>query len=138
MLDAARAFLTSSKLVDDGGLSLMEGLVRAVGGAGVPLWRVSFSLMTKHPELCWFTVQWVEGEGVRRIERQRKQLAEGYFTASPLALMQKGGGPERVRLDVDGPLRFPVCEDLRAAGGTDYFVQPLRHLSGEIGYISWA
>jgi adenylate cyclase len=42
-----------------------------------------------------------------------------------------------VRLE-GGPLPFPICEDLRAQGGTDYFAQGLPGSTGEISYISWA
>jgi adenylate cyclase len=37
-----------------------------------------------------------------------------------------------------GPLPFPICDDLRAQGGTDYFAQGLPGSTGEISYISWA
>ncbi len=136
-LQPVRDWLLQSRLVDDGGRSLMVGLVRVLREQGLPLWRVSFSLMTKHPELVWHTVQWNDVDGVRRLDRHRRTLADTYFPRSPLPLLQQGAAPIRVRLDAPD-LPFPVCEDLRAQGGTDYFVQGLQHLSGQIGYVSWA
>jgi adenylate cyclase len=122
---------------DDGGAALMMALVGRMRAQGVPLWRCSFSLMTKHPELVWRTVQWNEDDGVRIVERSRAELDTPYFQASPIALLRKGAPPIRVRLEGCQPL-YPICEDLRACGGTDYFAQGLPGSDGEISYISWA
>jgi adenylate cyclase len=132
------AWLLSARHHDDGGLSFMDELVALLRGQGLPLWRVSFSLMTKHPELVWHTVKWHEDSGVERIDRNRRTLDVSYFTASPLPLLQQGAAPFRERLAGSAPLRFPVAEDLRALGGSDYFVQGLPFSTGQIGYISWA
>jgi len=132
-----RTWLLTAPHVDDGGRSLMTGLVDAVRARGVPLWRCSFSLLTKHPELVWRSVQWSEDTGVRTIERARATLDEPFFTRSPVALLRQGAPPIRVRL-TDDAARFPICEDLRADGGTDYLAQGLPGTGREIGYISWA
>jgi len=129
-------WLLSAAQVDDGGLSLMVGLVERVRAAGIPLWRCSFSLMTKHPELVWRTVQWNERDGVTTVERSRATLDEPYFRASPIAQLRAGAPPIRERLDA--PSAFPICEDLRALGGTDYVAHGLPASTGEISYISWA
>src|SRR5262245_45258156 len=91
-----RTWLLTTPHVDDGGRSLMTGLVDAVRGRGVPLWRCSFSLLTKHPELVWRTVQWSEETGVRTVERSRVTLDEPFFTRSPVALLRQGAPPIRV------------------------------------------
>lgn len=132
-----QAWLLGARHVDDGGASLMTSLVQLVREHGLPLWRASFILMTRHPELVWRTVQWTEAEGVKTIERSRATLDEPFFQRSPIALLRGGSPPIHVRLE-GGPLPFPICEDLRAQGGTDYFVQGLPGSNGEISYISWA
>lgn len=149
-LNAVAPWLLAAPHVDDGGESLMAGLVAAVRAAGVPLWRCSFSLITKHPELVWRTVQWhaADGDaldptlaattaGVTAIERTRAALDEPYFQDSPIAALRRGAPAIRVVLG-DGPLPYPICEDLRAQGGTEYFAQPLMMSTGQISYISWA
>jgi adenylate cyclase len=123
--------------VGDGGLSLMADLVELLRAQGLPLWRCRFNLMTKHPELVWHTVQWSEEEGVKLIERSRSAMEEPLFTRSPVALLRNGSPPIRVRLE-GADLRFPVCQELKAQGGTDYFIQGLPYSTGDIGYISWA
>jgi adenylate cyclase len=133
-----RDWLLRAPHVDDGGVALMTGLVTQVRALGLPLWRCSFTLMTKHPELVWRTVQWKEDSGVQIIDRRRSVLDEPYFTRSPIALLRRGAPPIRVRLLPGEALPFPICEDLRAKGGTDYFAQGLPASNGETGYVSWA
>lgn len=136
-LREARDWLLQAKLADDGGTSLMDQLVEMLRARDVPLWRASFSLITKHPELVWRTVQWVEGASVKVIDRARGTLQDAFFTTSPVALLRGGAPQVRVRL-VSEAQRFPICEDLRAEGGTDYVALALPFANGEVGYISFA
>jgi adenylate cyclase len=123
--------------VDDGGLSMMADLVELLRAQGLPLWRCRFNLMTKHPELVWHTVQWTEEEGVRLIDRSRLSMEGPTFMRSPVPLLRNGSPPIRVRLEGED-LPFPICQEIKAQGGTDYFIQGLRYSTGDIGYISWA
>ena len=132
-----QTWLLQARHADDGGASLMMGLVELMRARGLPLWRVSFILITKHPELVWRTVQWSEPTGVKTLDRARDTLDQPFFTRSPIALLRAGGPPIRVRLATEAQ-RFPICEDLQAQGGTEYFAQGLPCSTGEICYISWA
>jgi adenylate cyclase len=136
---AVEAWLRTAPHVADAGASLMLGLVERLRTAGLPLWRCSFNLMTKHPELVWQTVQWSEEAGVRVVDRPRAALATAYFTASPVARLRQGAPPIRVRLDGDAPEpEYAICRDLQAQGATDYMAQGLPGVAGEISYVSWA
>ena len=132
-----QAWLTDAPHVADGGVTFTRDLVAALHDRGAPLWRCSVSLMTMHPELVWRNLQWREGEGVRILERQHETLGTPFYMRSPVPLLRQGHSPVRVPL-VPGPLAFPICEDLRDEGGTDYYAQGLRFSHGEIGYVSWA
>jgi adenylate cyclase len=136
-LSAVYDWLLRAPHCDDGGATFMQGLVDQLRAAGLPVWRCSFSLMTKHPELVWRSVRWSESDGVQTIERSRDTLAAPFFTRSPVARLRDGEPWVRVRL-APGPLPFPICEDLRADGGSDYFALALPGSNGETGYISWA
>jgi adenylate cyclase len=114
----------------------MAGLVELLRSQGLPLWRCSFSLITKHPELVWRSVQWEEGSEVKTLDRPRDALDQTFFTLSPVALLRSGAPSVRARLT--GEVSFPICRDLKARGGTDYFAQSLPASSGEASYISWA
>lgn len=134
----ARARILRLSHVADGGASLMAALVAIVRDGGVPISRCNFTLLTRHPEIVWRTVKWTEAAGVRTIDRSRATLSDPYFTRSPVARLQQGAAPIRVRLEGDGALPYPVCDDLRAEGETDYLAVGLPHTDGETGYVSWA
>ena len=123
--------------VDDGGPTFVRDLAERLRAGGLPLWRVSLALLTKHPEVLWRTVQWHEVDGVKVLERQHQTSQEPFFTDSPVALLIRGAAPIRVRL-TPGDLPYPVCRDLRELGGTDYYAQGLTFLNGETSYVSWA
>jgi len=123
--------------VADGGPSFVRGLAEQLLANGLPLWRMSMALLTKHPELLWRTVQWHESEGVKFIERQHRTSLDPFFTQSPVALLVRGQPPIRVRLGESADA-FPICRDLRDQGGTDYYAQGLRFTNGETSYVSWA
>jgi adenylate cyclase len=131
------AWLLGAPHVGDGGQSFARSLAALLRQLGLPLWRASFSLLTKHPEVLWRTLQWHESDGVKAIERQHQTMRDAYFTSSPVALLIDGAAPIRVPLG-DGELRFPICRDLKAQGGTDYYAQGLRFSNGEVSYVSWA
>lgn len=132
-----QTWLLHTAHVPDGGPSFMRDLVALLRGLGLPLWRMSFALLTKHPEVLWRTLQWHETDGVSVIERQHRTLGDPFFTHSPVALLQQGSPPIRVRLTGED-VRFPVCRDLQQQGGTDYYAQGLAFSNGETSYASWA
>ncbi len=101
-----QAWLLSARHDDDGGVSLMARLVEVVRQHGLPLWRASFSLMTRHPELVWRSVQWIQAEGVKMIERSRASLDEPFFQRSPIAMLRRGAPPIRVRLEGESRVAF--------------------------------
>jgi adenylate cyclase len=131
------AWLRDAPHVGDRGVTFMAGLVELLRAQGLPLWRSSLSLITKHPELVWHSVQWNEDSGVTVTPRTRDTLRSEFFTRSPVALLVQGAAPIRVRLDRERSV-YPICADLAAKGGTDYFAQGLPTTIGERGYISWA
>src|SRR4051794_3495804 len=94
--------------VSDGGASFTGGLAGELCAFGLPLWRLSVALLTKHPEVRWRNVQWHETDGVRQIERQHQSSQEPFFTNSPVALLVRGSAPIRVRL-AENADAFPIC-----------------------------
>lgn len=131
------AWLLGEPHVADGGRSFVQALALSMRERGLPLWRISFALLAKHPEVLWRTVRWHESEGTTVVDRAHELARETSFKGSPVALLVDGAGPIRVRLD--GPdLRFPVCRELAADGGTDYYAQGLTFSNGERSYVAWA
>jgi len=136
-LETLRRWLVDARHVNDGGETFLRGLVAELRARGLPLWRASICLLTMHPEVFWRNVQWYEGDEIKVFPRRHEVLGTPYFTTSPIVAIRRGEAPIRVPLR-PGPLPFPVCEDLRARGGTDYFVHGLPFSNGEISYASWA
>src|SRR5689334_15219732 len=100
-------WLLSVAHVDDGGTSFVRDLAAQLRARGLPLWRVSLSLLTKHPEVLWRTVQWHEDDGVRILDRQHKSFQDPFFTLSPVALLLRGSASIRVCLTQGAP-PFPI------------------------------
>src|SRR5262249_16298206 len=130
-------WLLHAPRVEDGGLSFVQNLAERLRAIGMPLWRVSMSLLTKHPEVRWRNLRWHETEGAQVIQRQHQTSFDPFFTESPVALLVQGYAPIRVRLTGDS-LPFPICRDLKEQGGTDYYAQGLTFSNGDISYVSWA
>lgn len=99
--------------VDDGGATFAREFAARLVAAGIPLWRISLALMTRHPEVLWRTVQWRDGHDVVVRDQPHARLDDACYTSSAVAVARRDPRPIRVRL-APGPLPYPVCEDLRA------------------------
>ncbi|MGH7284693.1 MAG: adenylate/guanylate cyclase domain-containing protein, partial [Polyangiaceae bacterium] len=130
------AWLLSEPHHSDDGTLFAKALATHLRAAGVPLWRVSYALMTMHPEVLWRTVQWRDGEVTLR-DQPRARLDDPFYTKSAVAAVREKRVPVRVRL-ASGDLPYPICTDLRDEGGTDYFVVPLPFSNGQLAYASFA
>ena len=119
---------------------LIEAFGPRLGRAGIPVWRISSSTSSIHPEVAYHNVRWADGEpavvGLRPIDTQ----ATTFFTNSPLAHVGRTGEPElRIRLDGDpAALEFAICRELAGQGATDYLLHILSFTRGRTGYISYA
>ncbi len=133
---ALSRWLMEAAHVEDGGESFATSLAERLVAAGLPLWRVSYALLTKHPEVLWRTVQWKAGVVVVR-DQSHERLKDEFYTRSAVARARESAERVRVQL-VAGELPYPVALDLRADGGTDYDVEPLAFANGQHGYIAFA
>lgn len=129
-------WLLETPWIDDGGRSFAKELASHLVDAGLPLWRSSVALMTKHPEVLWRTLVWEDG-GVDVRDQPHARLFEPYYEKSAVAVARSKRETVDVRL-VPGALPYPICEELRERGGTHYFVLPLPFRNGEVGYASFA
>jgi adenylate cyclase len=95
--------------------------------ARVPVWRMNLHLPPLHPLILGRIYQWVDGEA-KPIEIMRDRDARGRlaYHHSPVGIVFRSGLSVRRRLagpeaDVD----FPLLEELRDRGATDYYLLPL-------------
>jgi adenylate cyclase len=116
--------------------AILAGVVEHVQGAGLPLVRCGLHLQILHPQLVAVSLHWWRGGEVTRVERPRYpgwELA-GYQT-SPIAVVTESGIALRRSVDAGD---FPILLDLAAAGGTDYYVQPLLFGDRSVGAtVTW-
>jgi adenylate cyclase len=114
-------------LVDRGlrGLSLtdqVDGFCRRLVDAGFPARRFNMSIGTLHPTHGARSYVWrPDGIATEQHARRRNDEQRQAFLRSPVHyVIMTGERGLRRRLDGDAPLDFPVLEDLRALGMTEY------------------
>ena len=105
--------------------------------AGLPLWRVGVFIRTLHPDIFGRNFVWRPGAKVEMGTADFKILESPEFQSSPLITVFQKGIEVRARADDPASARFPVMEDLRAEGVTDYVALPLLFVDGSIHASSW-
>jgi adenylate cyclase len=120
----------------DDGAEFARGLAERLAGAGVPLWRLRYALMTMHPEVLWRSVLWRAREGVTVVDQPRARLEDAFYTRSPVAVVRQSLAPLRVPLG-PGDLPFALCTELRDQGGTDFYAQPMPFSNGQVSYATF-
>lgn len=105
---------------------LMEQLAGRLRGTGVPLSRLTLTLSQLHPVFRAVTFEWAEGLPPRELPRRRDLMTSRVFSHSPIAQVTRTRQPLRRRLvGPDAELDFPILEEFRDKGMTDYYVIPL-------------
>ena len=119
---------------------LTGGLARAMVRAGIPLFRFRTTLRTLHPQLAGLShTWWRDSDRVEEFWPPLTILQEETFRKSPYAVLFEGAGGVRRRLDIpEALLDFPILEELRAEGATDYVALPLVFSDGRISAMTLA
>jgi adenylate cyclase len=129
LIDGARSAMNPS-------LMMAETCERMVA-AGLPLWRVGVFVRTLHPDIYGRNFVWKPGTEVEIGSVDFKILESPDFIASPLIIVFQQGLEVRARTDDPSSKRFPIVEDLRAEGVTDYIALPLPFIDGTVNASSW-
>lgn len=118
---------------------LVQFCRRAIA-AGVPLSRVGVFVRTLHPNVYGRGFFWREDrEGVVMDEAGYDFVGtDEHLQSTPAAVWSSGEEIRRRLADPSCPIDYPVLEDLRKEGMTDYLVVPLRFMSGEVHAASFA
>lgn len=105
---------------------------------GIPLFRVSLNLRDNHPQIAARGFTWVRGQDAQiQAFDFVDQGSEGYLT-SPVKLIHDGVAGLRRNLEGDdAQFDFPVLQDLKEAGATDYVAMAMPFTDGSRHYISW-
>jgi adenylate cyclase len=129
LIDGARTAMNPS-------LMMAETCERMVA-AGLPLWRVGVFVRTLHPDIYGRNFVWKPGAEVEIGSVDFQILESPDFIASPLIIVFQQGLEVRARTDDPSSNRFPIVEDLRAEGVTDYIALPLPFIDGTVNASSW-
>ncbi len=113
---------------------LTARFARQLRHVGIPVTRLNLMVRTLHPQVLGIVHLWdVAGDDVETIELSHQRGEEERFLSSPLVPIFAGRGGIRRRLE--GPnakLDFPILQDLREEGGTDYAAMPITFSDGQI------
>src|SRR5215813_7372148 len=127
----------------DGGRSspvpakMIEELCLRLTAAGIPLWRVGFYIRTLHPDIFGRNFIWKPGEAIATgtVDFDIQDTPE--FNSSPLSIVFRQGREVRCRADDPEIRRYPIVQDLRAEGVTDYIALPILFIEGSAHATSW-
>ena len=105
---------------------------------GIPLWRVAVFVRTLHPQTPGYAFVWRAGEGVDVRPAKFELFASEQFRKSPVAAVYASRRGVRRRLvGPDCTIDFPVLEELKAEGITDYLASPLFFSDGAVHVVTW-
>jgi adenylate cyclase len=122
--------------------TLLRALCERLVEAGLPLARASFHIRTLHPELFGMGFYWQRGaEDIRVFRAQHGIQQTPLYQRSPMRLLFEGAGAVRQRLDLphtEFKFDFPLLEELRQDGLTDYVALPMTFSDGKIHGTTWS
>ena len=128
LMDKVADWLTHSSLAGDDLETMVRGFCERLAAAGMPIARVHLSFSMLHPLYDALGFTWERGSGMR-VEgfRQKPGQSSDRFTRSPYYhLLTNKLDHLRRRIDYSGPSEFPIFDDLKELGITDYMA--FRHL----------
>lgn len=140
---AFRWMLEEGRLLPDLG-DFVTGLAGQLSGAGFPLLRLFVSLRTLHPQIAAVGYVWERGATTaRRVARDHAVLTSAEYISSPLRILYDGDVTEIRRRLVPsagaGPEAandFPILDDMRKQGATDYAIFAIRLPGGVRSSVS--
>lgn len=116
--------------------ALVGELCTRVRAAGMPIDRVAFFFGTLHPQYFGIAMYW-DGASVRVLEASYQMQQTDEVRNSPARRITEGERVIRRRLErADCPADFPVLEELRAAGMTDYVIAEVVFGNGSRNSVS--
>ena len=119
---------------------LVGRLARRLVELGVPLMRMTVMIRTLHPLLAATGYRWARKSGdVERFEAPHAMYENRIYLESPLRPIFEGAGGVRRWISASGgEVDFPILEDLRREGATDYVAMPMIFSDGQINAITLA
>jgi len=135
LVDRAAEWLMAQALKDTDLETVVRGCCERLHAAGVPITRAHFTFSMLHPLYRAFGFTWWRGKGLQ-VDAYRHTADNSQpdrFLKSPYYhLLKHQLDHLRRRLDTGGAAEFPIFEDLRQAGVTDYLAFTSSFESGRV------
>jgi adenylate cyclase len=104
---------------------------------GIPLWRVAVFVNTLHPQIIGRRFVWRPDAGVETSEGRFGLFDTPEFRENPVARVYATHNALRRRLaDPDCAIDFPILQELRAEGVTDYVALPMFFTDGAVHLVT--
>lgn len=118
---------------------LARDLGRLLAARGYPLMRITYFITTLHPQATGTSIVWYRDvDQPRQMRVMRGMQQTSAYRQSPMPLIFEGAQGIRRRLDMpDEQNDFPILDDLREEGATDYVAMPLVFSDGNINFTTW-
>ncbi|WP_037433146.1 adenylate/guanylate cyclase domain-containing protein [Sinorhizobium fredii] len=121
--------------------NIFVDLCRRLSDAGVPVARATLHFRIHHPQWIGARILWRKGLSEAEIDTYEYGVEDSsQYLNSPLHEFNNGADEVRRHLDdpaADGP-DYPLYDELRAEGLTDYIIWPLHHTLGKRHAITFA
>lgn len=119
---------------------LFDSYMRRLRDAGLPVTRGSLHIRQLHPQLASRSLVWdLEAGGAQELGYERSIHSQDMYLSSPIRVIHEGADLIRRQLECEGcPVEFPVLEELKARGFSDYVMRPLIFSGGARNAISIA
>ena len=116
---------------------VLSELCERLLACGLPLHRVAVFVPTLHPDVMGQRFLWRPGEEVVISEAPYAMLETETYARSPVRTVFATGQPIRLRIErPDCPQHYGIVEELRAEGVSDYLIQPLPFITGQVRAVS--
>jgi adenylate cyclase len=120
-------------------LVFVDAFIGQLNAAAFGIARFTTGIPILHPQVSSWSALWRRQSGVSERFYQLTAETHAILDRSPIAVVYRGGGAVRCRLDTAAaPDEFPILADLRAEGLTDYLVLPAPFSDGTIKALSFA
>jgi adenylate cyclase len=114
-------------------------LCRRLVASGLPIERAGLFVRPLHPNVATRAYYWRQGcDAVEVGEEDHSFIGSEEHLASPIRAMIQSRVAMRRRLEAGAALDYPVLQEFRDQGYTDYFLLPLEFLDGEVHAFSVA
>jgi adenylate cyclase len=129
LVDDARRLPSAARFVDQFAWRLLA--------AGLPLLRVTLHCPTLHPQFLGATYTWWRTSGRTEAVMIAHEVTDMIaYADNPVRRVSEGGEVLRRHLEGATGLDFPILQELKAAGATDYLALPASSALGARRYMA--